>query len=254
MSALPHLLLTCDDCGLSEGINRAALDLFARGLLTTASIVMNFPAAHHAFALFEQQPGLRCGVHLNLTEGKPLNSPPSSPLVDAQGWFRPREWLYTQALTPSGTFIAAVEAECRAQIEAFCHRGLPLDHLTTHMHFHIMPPLRAVVYQLAADYGVEWVRSGALEAGYLPFNPFWTNRPRPAPVVRTPDHEVPVSAWQSADPFWLAGKLRSLHGMTEIIVHAGIDPDPDFPPLVLLDPAGRAREMHFFERLVPHVL
>lgn len=250
-----QIIVTCDDCGLSEGINDAALDLHQRGIVTNASIVMNFPAADHAFAQFTGHDDLKTGVHLNLTEGRPLTHPPApSPLTDSSGRFRSREFLFAQAVAPTERFLRYVEAECEAQIEAFLRSGHRVDHLTTHMHFHIMPALAKVVFRLAEKYAVDWVRAGTPQSSYIPLNLLWSNNQRPdAYDIFTPDHEVAVMAWLLADPAWLAAQLRAFTGVTEVIVHAATDPDPTFPPDVAYAPSDRVKEVRYLEQVFAHL-
>src|SRR5215472_9709161 len=100
------LIVTCDDCGLAEGINQAALTLHQRQIATAASIITNFPASQHAYSLFAPYPALECGIHLNLTEGYPVRKVQSlSPLTRADGRFRSRFALFTQAIFPTSTFM-----------------------------------------------------------------------------------------------------------------------------------------------------
>src|SRR5258706_4250895 len=97
-----RILVTADDCGLSEGINLATVSLHARGMITAASLITNFPANAHALTLFSAYPSLEIGVHLNLTEGYALTSAsPESGLTDLIGRFRTRISLFYRSLLPS---------------------------------------------------------------------------------------------------------------------------------------------------------
>ena len=58
------LIVTCDDCGMSEGINNATFELFEKGIITSATIATNFPATQHALDLLSGHKSLDIGVHL----------------------------------------------------------------------------------------------------------------------------------------------------------------------------------------------
>src|SRR5437762_4661691 len=79
------LIVTSDDCGLSPGINLATLDLHAQGIVSSASVMTNFPSTQHALELFRAYPSLSVGVHLNLSEGAPLTH--SASLTGRDGRF-----------------------------------------------------------------------------------------------------------------------------------------------------------------------
>jgi hopanoid biosynthesis associated protein HpnK len=58
-----------------------------------------------------------------------------------------------------------VEAELRAQLEAFRATGLVLDHVNAHHHFHLHPTVLRLILRLAPEYGIKAVR--------VPHEPFW---------------------------------------------------------------------------------
>ena len=119
---MKKLIVTCDDCGLSEGINLATVDLYEQGFVTAATVMTNFPAAQHALELFARYPLLDVGVHLNLTDGFPLTGiGASSELTHRNGNFKPKSILFMNALISRQTFLDLVEVELTEQIEFFLH-------------------------------------------------------------------------------------------------------------------------------------
>ena len=67
-----RLMISCDDCGLSTGIDQAVINLHQNGMATTASIMSNFPHVQTAFETYSAYPSIELGAHLNLSDGKPL--------------------------------------------------------------------------------------------------------------------------------------------------------------------------------------
>ena len=177
------LIITCDDCGLSEGINLATLELYRKGLVISPSVMMNFAAARHALDLFAAYPALEIGIHLNLTEGFPVvNTPSPSQLIRGDGRFRDRSTLWYQALLAQPIFLEQAKIELTAQMERFIQFGLRPAHITTHTHFHLFPALCRVVEQLARDFSIPWIRAHRLQSTVLPFNPlFYAEKPLPKP-------------------------------------------------------------------------
>jgi len=250
----PQLIITADDCGLSEGINDTTYQLHMDGIVTTATVMMNFPATQHALDMVASTPTLCAGVHLNLTDGFPLsNISPDSGLVFADGRFQPRTLLYTRALFSAPQWQEAVQQEMTAQIETYMQlSGKTPEHLTTHMHFHVVPSLRNMVLDLATQYNIPWIRVFQGSSTVIPFN-FWVQEPdelfHPDNLRITPDYLTSIQAWLLQEPKTLIATLAKLNGVTEIVVHPDVDPDDSYPVDMKHTPEERAREHDYILRL-----
>src|SRR5688500_7993841 len=75
-----RLIVNADDFGRSSSINRAVIQAHQRGILTTASLMVNGPAAEEAAALAHEHPCLGVGLHLTLSHG--TSSLPHSQIPD----------------------------------------------------------------------------------------------------------------------------------------------------------------------------
>src|SRR5688500_3836027 len=114
------LIVTADDCGLAQSIDDSTAVLFHKGMVTTASIMTNYPHVEHTVDALGSLPNLEMGVHLNLTEGEPLSKHAlQSDLVRSSGRFRNHLTLFAQSVFPSGSLQRAIEVELRTQIEHF---------------------------------------------------------------------------------------------------------------------------------------
>jgi predicted glycoside hydrolase/deacetylase ChbG (UPF0249 family) len=60
------LIVTGDDFGMSRGINRGIVQAHRDGILTSASLLVNWPASEEAAALGRECPTLSLGLHLEL--------------------------------------------------------------------------------------------------------------------------------------------------------------------------------------------
>jgi chitin disaccharide deacetylase len=61
-----YLIVNADDFGESPGVNRGIIEAHERGVVTSASLMLDQPATNAAVALARQHPGLSLGLHVNL--------------------------------------------------------------------------------------------------------------------------------------------------------------------------------------------
>jgi predicted glycoside hydrolase/deacetylase ChbG (UPF0249 family) len=122
-----------DDVGNSHGANEAMVELFARGAITSCSVMVPCPWFPEAAELIRAHPEYDVGVHLTLTaefermRWRPLTGVSDNGLVDAEG-FMPRTVAEVAGADP-----AAVEAECRLQVETALAAGIDITHIDAHM-------------------------------------------------------------------------------------------------------------------------
>jgi predicted glycoside hydrolase/deacetylase ChbG (UPF0249 family) len=250
---MSKLIVTCDDCGLSEGINLATADLYEKGLVTAATVMTNFPAARHAVDLLSSYPSLDVGVHLNLTDGFPLTRiATASDLTNEDGSFKARPLLFIQALIARQSFLELVEAELTEQIEFFLDCGMRPQHLTTHIHFHWFPSLRKIVYALARKYDIRWVRNNELRRAIVPFNMFLPEQievedSASIENVPSPDYLIVLQYWMKyGAPEKLLERLLSLEGAIELVIHPCVEEDHTYPKDIQYQPKERFEEMQYF--------
>jgi len=154
-----RLVINADDFGLSEGVNRGILEAHRAGSVTSTSLLVNLPAFEDAVLGAGRATQLGVGLHFNLTAGSPVAPAAGVPsLCDpATGHFHPLRRLVARALT--GRIAAAeVEVECAAQIDRFRAAGLPLTHLDSHRHVHLLPGVWEPVGEVARRKGIPVVR------------------------------------------------------------------------------------------------
>jgi predicted glycoside hydrolase/deacetylase ChbG (UPF0249 family) len=61
-----YLIVNGDDLGMSSGVNRGIVEAHRHGVLTSASLMVNRPAAQEAATLARELPHLSVGLHLEL--------------------------------------------------------------------------------------------------------------------------------------------------------------------------------------------
>ncbi len=166
---MKKLIITGDDLGISQSVNEAVEKAHRQGFLNGASLMVGAEATADAVERARRLSTLKVGLHLVLVDGSsilPSHMIPglanqrgefSSHLVRAgfNFFFRPR--LKRQ-----------LEAEIRAQFEAFRKTGLPLDHVNTHHHMHLHPTVSGLILKVGQEYGMR-----AMRLPYEPPLPSW---------------------------------------------------------------------------------
>ena len=156
---MKRLIVNGDDFGMAPGVNRAIVRAHREGILSSTSLLANGAAFEEAVAAAQENPRLGVGVHLNLTQGRPLSEPRTlGALLNDVGEFVGRaEPLYFRMLLGQ-VEERAVEQEFRAQIERVRGTGIQPTHLDGHQHVHMWPPVFAITARLAAEFGLAGVR------------------------------------------------------------------------------------------------
>jgi hopanoid biosynthesis associated protein HpnK len=154
-----RLVINADDFGLCEGVNKGIVEAHSKGVLTSATIMVNMPAAQQAVDLAKRLPKLGVGVHLNLTNGKPLCQDEGVKLLlNAEGDFGLSPGKLSLASLISNKIRAAIEAELAAQIRWVIDNGLKPTHLDSHKHIHSFPTIFPIVCRLAKRFEIPAIR------------------------------------------------------------------------------------------------
>jgi len=153
------IVINADDFGLCEAVNEAVVKAHTGGVLTSAALMANMPAAEKAVEIAKKLPSLGVGVHLNLTRGRPLCSHPSMKvLLDEKGEFAcsPARLGFLFLVMPKAKH--AIRAEISAQIQWVIDKGIRPTHLDSHRHFHAFPPVFSLLCRLARQFGIRAIR------------------------------------------------------------------------------------------------
>jgi predicted glycoside hydrolase/deacetylase ChbG (UPF0249 family) len=159
MSARLKLIVNADDFGISEAVNRGIVDAHDRGIVTSTSLMATGPAFEHAVELARSRPGLAVGVHLTLTEQRPLTS--ELGFVTANGTLPRHTVQLLRQILGKRVSLPHVHRELDAQIRRVRAAGIAISHLDGHQHVHVLPGVTGVVADLAAVHGISAVRSPA---------------------------------------------------------------------------------------------
>jgi predicted glycoside hydrolase/deacetylase ChbG (UPF0249 family) len=133
-----YLIVNADDFGQSPGVNRGIIQCFEEGIVTSASLMVRWPAAAAAAEYARNRPELSVGLHVDLGE-----------------WAcRGGEWVRIYTVVPEDD-AAAVADEVARQLALFRTLvGHGPTHLDSHQHVHRAGPVRPVVCQAGRTLGV----------------------------------------------------------------------------------------------------
>lgn len=156
MTAERCLIINADDYNTDAERSRGIVEAAARGIVTSASALTTSPGLAVALDELAGVLGPRIGVHLNLTNGRPLSKGLRS-LTGPGGDFLPKGAAWRRALA-RGYDLGELRHEWSAQIEAFFDAGREPDHLDGNNHVHVFPGCVRVCAELARKYDIRRVR------------------------------------------------------------------------------------------------
>jgi hopanoid biosynthesis associated protein HpnK len=153
------VIVNADDFGLCRGVNMAVEESHKKGILTSATLMANMPSAVEAIEIAKKTPSLGVGVHLNLTDGRPLSDDESVDcLRNASGEFAHSPWKLALKSLLSKNIRKAVGTELAAQVKWVIDRGIKPTHLDSHKHMHAFPTIFSIVCELARQFGIKAIR------------------------------------------------------------------------------------------------
>ena len=180
-SSARQIALHADDLGMNPAVTDGIVQGFERGLLTSTSLLSNAPDAARALDCLQQlelchlqgsltsmarrerlqdpaQP-FDLGIHLNLTQGRPLTgSRYPAELLDASGYF-PGIFCLFRRLRQSGESVAAaIEEELTCQVQFMLDRGHRPSHINGHQYIEMLPVMGHVVESLLEKFHIPFVR------------------------------------------------------------------------------------------------
>ncbi|HYL26496.1 MAG TPA: ChbG/HpnK family deacetylase [Candidatus Nitrosotalea sp.] len=154
---MKYLIVNADDLGASRGINRAVAELYERGVLTSASLMIAMPASSEALRFAERAAKMSVGLHLALTDEN------AEPLVDFN----------------DAKKCAAVIAR---QIDNFCDRmGRLPTHLDSHQNVHRDERLRSLFVAAATRHSLP-LREHSPVRYFSAFYGQWDGEPHPEQI------------------------------------------------------------------------
>jgi predicted glycoside hydrolase/deacetylase ChbG (UPF0249 family) len=154
-----NLIVNADDLGWTAGVNRGIAEAHRNGIVTSTSLLANGSAFDDGVRISSELPRLGVGVHLNLSDGKPVAPAEDvKSLLNAAGEFAGGPEALLFRLTAKSLDANEVENEWDAQIRKVQAAGIHATHLDGHKHVQMLPGLFGVALRLARKHGIAAVR------------------------------------------------------------------------------------------------
>jgi len=219
-SGTARVIVHADDFGLHPALNAGVERAHREGVVTSASLMPLGPAFGDAVQRSQAMPTLDLGLHLTLV-GVP-GFPPTLGTFLAD---------YARGVWPARRVADAL----RGQLDAVC--GLPISHLDSHQHLHVLPGIMRVVCPIASEYGLRAIRLPLDGPALTPVSPArraqaaalaamarLSRRYIAASGLRTSDHFSGMAVSGHLTVPTLAAYLQNARdGLTEIVCHPGED-------------------------------
>jgi hopanoid biosynthesis associated protein HpnK len=153
------IVVHADDLGISEPVNSGIALAHRQGILTSASLMAVGDAFEHALEICRSLPTLDVGVHLTLVEERPILPSETLPsLTGPSGNFLPTAMDFTGRYLAQRIDLGEVYRELDAQVKRVVRAGVPISHLASHQHLHMLPGIFKITKQLAHAYGISAIR------------------------------------------------------------------------------------------------
>lgn len=220
MSTSVKLIVNADDFGISEAVNRGIVAAHDHGIVTSTSLLATGPAFDHAIELARSRPELAVGVHLALTEQRPLTA--GLGFVTADGMFPPHTGQLLRRALRKQLPLADVHRELDAQVRRVRAAGIAVSHLDGHQHVHVLPGVARVVAELAAAHGVDAVRYPAERVrGYMLRDVKYLRRVAEQAALNAFCRRAPLQRLRRSDDFvgfYFGGRLDEVN-LTTVLAH-----------------------------------
>lgn len=153
------LIVNADDFGRDAAYNAAIVESFRRRWINQTTIMVNMSGFEEAVRLAKEN-GFwdRVGLHLNLTEGRPLTDECAKSVFCEQGTFNDMRSGRKLFGSYDKKTEAALRREIQAQIARYLDEGFTLRHCDSHSHMHTRLPIAKILFPELERAGFKTVR------------------------------------------------------------------------------------------------
>ncbi|MBX7144211.1 MAG: ChbG/HpnK family deacetylase [Oligoflexia bacterium] len=151
------VVINADDFGFSPAVNIGILRACREGLVTSVSLLMNAEGTKNA-AKIAKDYALDTGVHVNLTDGRPLADRKYRHITRSDGNFIGLDSLAIK-LSLYADALREAREEIYAQISYCIALGIQPSHLNSHKYVQVFPGLGKVFREAAEHFGIRYFRN-----------------------------------------------------------------------------------------------
>ena len=157
-----NLIVNADDFGIHEYVNKAVIEGYFSGIITSASIIAQGIAFDNAVLLAKEYPDLKIGIHLTLVGEKPLEETFNVPslLNSDLDSLKNGHTSFIKDYLLGKIKLQEVKKELKAQIEKVLSSdiGKNITHFDSHQHLHVLPGIVDIIIELALEFNIKNIR------------------------------------------------------------------------------------------------
>ena len=158
---MKKLIITCDDLGVSEETNLGIKHCLDERVASSSSIIANGDFYDHAMHnVVNKTPIKFYGLHLNLTEGKALNSSCVNIICNENNGFKisAKKYFLLNFSKLNKTYENIIYNEFKSQIEKVLKDGVQISHFDSHEHIHHSPWIFKIISALGKEFNINKIR------------------------------------------------------------------------------------------------
>lgn len=156
---MKYLIITADDYGMCDVVNKAIDDCMETGLVTTTNVIVNMDDLAPAATLRQRFPQVSIGMHWNITAGKPILSKEEIPtLVDENGDFY-KLLVFFKRFKKGLIKEEHITKELKAQYDIFYKMCGKADYWNTHQNSGLDFKTFPIFNKVALELGINKTRT-----------------------------------------------------------------------------------------------
>ena len=156
---MKYLIVSADDLGLSESIDRGIIRGYEDGIVTALNVIPTGKAFYDAMALVRVTKAKEVSAHLALTETGPVSEAGKvASLIAEDGAFHKNYSGFLADFLRNKIDPGQVYVELKNQMERIRETGFTVASLSSHQHIHMLPGILEIFIRLAKEYNVPSIR------------------------------------------------------------------------------------------------
>ena len=156
---MKYLIVSADDLGLSESIDRGIIKGYEEGIVTCLNVLPTGSKFYEAMALLRVTKAKEVSAHLALTETGPVSEADKIPsLIAEDGAFHKSYIGFLSDFLQKKIDRDQVYIELKNQVERIREASFPITSLSSHQHIHMLPGILEIFIRLAKEYNIPSIR------------------------------------------------------------------------------------------------
>ena len=168
---MKYLIVSADDLGLAESINRGILKGYAEGIVTSLNVIPSGKAFFDAMSSLKLLKPKEISAHLALTGTSPVTEADKVPTLVAQdGNFHKSYPGFLPRFLFGKVNNDEIYLELRNQLERLKATGITITSLSSHEHIHMLAGILEIFIKLAKEYKISSIRYLHNDRFLYPYN------------------------------------------------------------------------------------